>query len=578
MTQSATINVADYIQAISRLVEATGCTEVPAHASPKKGASDIVVELAAPRSEWQLRVELSTYDGTQLPNIYFESAAPLLGHVSHSGKICINDEEGLSVDLERPVDVVVAAIKDAITTLDEATLDHEKQPHAGLLAEMEGYWNSMAKSAAADSFVKIDTTAREVYAVIDGDARKQTVYAFIDDKTTESASYGGRAQVEGKTKVCSLYLPLATPIIPPAPGQPLPGDFLVGLGAALAPGDKQLLSGIAERKLSNKRWLYLLISQPRPRGGRATYALAVRRDSQTPLFEENHPNELRPLGVIRHDTAHVRERGGASLKLADAHIVVIGCGSLGSRIAELLALSGLERLTLVDPDQLTSDNIFRHVLGGSEIGQNKAKAMATHLQQRLPGIKVIPFKGSLLEWEKQHDSEFIDGVILALGNPSVERAFAKRWRQSPYTRFAVVSWLEALGLGGHSVLFSKTREGCLECLYRSSEGQSSLMSRTSYLEPNQRVSRNLTGCGGAFTPFSALDAVKTAEQAVKLCLRALAGEATLAYLSWKGDAAAALAEKIRTSSWYQRVPSVFEATEADSLFSCSCPVCGAHAA
>ncbi len=442
---------------------------------------------------------------------------------------------------------------------------------------MQGYWSSMSKAAGVESFVTIDTTAREVYAIVEGDARKQTVYAFVDGQTNRRTSYGGRAQVEGKTKVCSLYLPLAKPVIPPAPGQHLPSDFLVGLGAALAPDDRELLSGIAERKLSNKRWLYLLISQPRPGGGRATYALAVRRDSRNPLFKDDHPYELQPLGVMRHDTEHVRERGGANLTLADAHIVVIGCGSLGSRIAELLALSGVGRLTLVDPDKLTSDNIFRHVLGGPEIGQNKAQAMAAYLQKRLPGINVSAFKGRLLEWERQRSSE-INGVVLALGKPSLERDFTRRWRQSPYTRFAVVSWLEALGLGGHSVLFSGTRKGCLECLYHSSEGQSSLMSRTSFLEPNQRVSRNLTGCGGAFTPFSALDAVKTAEQAVKLCLRALTEEATVAYLSWKGDDAAALAGKIQTSSWYQRVPSVFAATEVDSLFSCSCPVCGAHAA
>lgn len=574
MIQPATINVADYIQAISQLAEVTGCTNVSARVPSKKGASDIVVELAPPRSEWQLRVELSGYNGTQLPNLYLESAASLLGHVDHSGKICINDGEGLSVDLDRPVSVVVAAVKEALATLDKAVLDHEEQPYVGLLDEMEGYWNSMSKSECTDSFIEINTTSREVYAIVDGDARKQAVFAFVDDKTTDGASYGGRARVEGKTKVCSLYLPLAKPVIPPAPGQQLPSDFLVTLGAALAPSDRQLLSRIAERKLSNKRWTYLLISQPRPHGGRATFALALRRDSRTPLFEENHPNELQPLGVIRHDTEHVRERGGANLKLADAHIAIIGCGSLGSRIAELLALSGLGRLTLVDPEKLTSDNIFRHVLGGSEIGQNKAQAMSVHLQKRLPGIKVSAFKGSLLGWEKQLAPEIIDGVILALGDPSVERAFAKRWRQSPYSRFAVVSWLEALGLGGHSFLFSKARQGCLECLYRSSEGQVSLMARTSFLEPNQRVSRNLTGCGGAFTPFSALDAVKTAEQAVDLSLRALTGGTTLAYLSWKGDDAAALTKNILTSNWYQQAPRVFEAVEVDNLFSCSCPVCG----
>jgi len=65
------------------------------------------------------------------------------------------------------------------------------------------------------------------------------------------------------------------------------------------------------------------------------------------------------------------------------HIAVIGLGSGGGAVADMLARAGVGKLTLVDPDKLETKNIQRHVLTHSHvIGDTEYKvfAMKRHLQ------------------------------------------------------------------------------------------------------------------------------------------------------------------------------------------------------
>lgn len=577
MNGPATDIVAGCVSAIAALPGVTGCTVAPVKSGPHEGRPDLLVTLASPREHWQLRIALSAYDGTQLPDVYLERGASLLAHVSHYGKICFNDEEGLSLDLDRPVEIVARAIQDAIGTLDKAIEEHRTKPYEALLDEMEGYWNTIAGVKLVDSFVEIDTMAREIYAVITDDSRNQKVHTFLDSRPADAGAYGGQAKTRGKTKVCALYLPLQTPILPPSPATPIPNDILLQLHAALSEPDREEIARIAHRKLRDKRWVYLMISQPRPGGGRATFGLAVQRRLGKPFFTNDDSTKLTALHVVRHDTEHVRARGGANPALARSHVVAVGCGSVGSRIAEFLVLSGVGHLTLIDDDVLTSENVFRHLLGGADIGKRKATALAAHLENRLPGVHVVPFVGKLAQWEAKSDRTAVDAIVLAIGDITVERLFTRRWKQAPYSRIAVVTWLETLGLGGHALLFSADHTGCLECLYSLSEGQRLPVPKTSFLASGQVLSRNLTGCGGAFTPFSALDAAKTAERAVELCIDGLTGAGSLRYSSWKGSDSAARRENIRTTEWYREAPTTFEADGGHAIFSCTCATCGATA-
>lgn len=59
--------------------------------------------------------------------------------------------------------------------------------------------------------------------------------------------------------------------------------------------------------------------------------------------------------------------------LADAMVVMIGLGSLGSAVALGLARSGIRRFILIDPDELRLDNVCRHIGTLRDLGRPKVE-------------------------------------------------------------------------------------------------------------------------------------------------------------------------------------------------------------
>lgn len=79
----------------------------------------------------------------------------------------------------------------------------------------------------------------------------------------------------------------------------------------------------------------------------------------------------------------------ATERLAQAHMVVVGLGGVGSWAAEALARSGIGELTLIELDEVCTTNINRqaHALS-STIGKSKLEVMAQRLQDINPELKL----------------------------------------------------------------------------------------------------------------------------------------------------------------------------------------------
>jgi hypothetical protein len=147
--------------------------------------------------------------------------------------------------------------------------------------------------------------------------------------------------------------------------------------------------------------------------------------------------------------------------------------------------------------------VFRHVLDPLFIDLDKPTALKMALELRYPGLHITPVPKAAQTWLKTADLSQYDGLVLAFGSPSIERSFSRALKGREHDLPVVFTWLEALDLGGHSLLMWTKGEGCLNCAYRDDEGHPSLAPRTAFLEPNQPVTRNLTGCSGAFVPYGA---------------------------------------------------------------------------
>ncbi len=87
-------------------------------------------------------------------------------------------------------------------------------------------------------------------------------------------------------------------------------------------------------------------------------------------------------------------RGGAGEALRSRKVLLLGAGALGAPVAELLARSGVSDLTVLDGDVLAAGNLVRHTLLFTEIGKNKAEALATRLNATGPHIRArgLPYE------------------------------------------------------------------------------------------------------------------------------------------------------------------------------------------
>lgn len=76
--------------------------------------------------------------------------------------------------------------------------------------------------------------------------------------------------------------------------------------------------------------------------------------------------------------------------LASKNICVFGLGGVGGYTAEMLARSGVGKLTLVDFDNVSTSNINRQIIAlQSNIGEKKTKLFETRLKEINPEIELV---------------------------------------------------------------------------------------------------------------------------------------------------------------------------------------------
>lgn len=78
-------------------------------------------------------------------------------------------------------------------------------------------------------------------------------------------------------------------------------------------------------------------------------------------------------------------------RLAKASVIVVGVGALGNEVAKNLALAGVGRLILCDPDTVSVSNLSRTaLLQPTDVGRSKAAVAAASLRALVPGVIAEP--------------------------------------------------------------------------------------------------------------------------------------------------------------------------------------------
>lgn len=226
--------------------------------------------------------------------------------------------------------------------------------------------------------------------------------------------------------------------------------------------------------------------------------------------------------VSRVDAPWIHGRGHSvdQPSLQARKVAVIGCGSVGSEVAELLAKAGIGELSFIDNDDLTSANVGRHLLGIDYLGWKKAKGVATELRRRLPHLKIGTTFTSKFEHLKPQELAWLAemDMIVTAGLDIEGEAAINVWRQSLERPPAYLStWVEAYALVGHAVLlFGK------DDLMTRFEGERPAFRLTDWPAGTGGLIVE-AGCGNVFQPHGAVDLQPSIAMAAELVLDALLG-------------------------------------------------------
>ena len=149
--------------------------------------------------------------------------------------------------------------------------------------------------------------------------------------------------------------------------------------------------------------------------------------------------------------------------LADAKILIVGCGSGGGSLALQLVMSGIRNFTLIDKDVFEAENIIRHVCDRRFIGNRKVDALAQVLLDRNSTINIKKLDVDIMSFEGL-ETEVKDSTIVALSTDNEPSRYLVNdicvRNKIPF----VVARVFTRGIGGEVFSYRPESGGCLACL------------------------------------------------------------------------------------------------------------------
>ncbi len=143
------------------------------------------------------------------------------------------------------------------------------------------------------------------------------------------------------------------------------------------------------------------------------------------------------------------------VRLKTAKVAVVGCGSVGSKVAVHLARSGVGEFVLVDGDLLSSGNLVRNELDWRAVGMHKSQALAVRLQEVNANCKVLS-RTTVLGGQESGESTSVtmghiagcDLIIDATADPRVFNLCASISRRAKKP----ICWAQVFGGGGGGIV------------------------------------------------------------------------------------------------------------------------------
>jgi hypothetical protein len=243
-----------------------------------------------------------------------------------------------------------------------------------------------------------------------------------------------------------------------------------------------------------------------------------------------------PVDVKRIDRRWVLSREHQADRLAAfsaKSVVVIGCGSLGSPVIELLARAGVGHIEVVDPELFEPENVARHTLGLSDVLRAKAAAVCARTSQNVPEAKLVASTKCASDWLASTE-QVPDLIIDCTGEREVRLALSSLRNEILGGAPVMMAWSEPFCSAGHVVIVTGQ-----DCWPLSDPAETAI----NYAIWPEDVIASLPGCGRGFQAYGMADMWRVA---------GLTAERAIAFLSG-AETDSAIWSFVRHRSFFERL-------------------------
>lgn len=234
--------------------------------------------------------------------------------------------------------------------------------------------------------------------------------------------------------------------------------------------------------------------------------------SSTDLLRKTKAIRFSPIPVDPRSWL-TRNTQGGHVGLAGRNILVLGCGSVGGYLCDMIAKMGAGQLggelTLSDNDILLPGNLGRHILGFSETGKNKSKSLCEKLESMYPHINVKSSDDTQIE------NETIDLIIDATGSKEMSHYLNELKVSEEIQADIIFTWVAGDGIGSQALFTPGKNYACLKCLDNERPGANHSILRKGHAP---LFIEGSGGCGDWLVPFDVTAAVHSASLAAKMAL------------------------------------------------------------
>lgn len=462
-----------------------------------------------------------SFPNIKLDDRSFQQLYPL-PHLNKFSTLCLFDEVVASPNPDNPLGILDASIKKAKELLKSGILEENINDYTD---EFETYWAEDSK----DFYLSIVTSAQEpkmVYLVPFKYGNWHEKGIFSDNKNEAIMwiqNLGGSFNEEEITQV--LYIPLNQQLKFPFPKDNKDIYHLLREGKSGSLKEyfqylskfkrptKVLFSVQSDNNYSWGAWEHLqpfkkIVSKYKGRKKVQKGIKGFRVNSQNGWLEivkEFPKREIIKYSVEDVSAFRLKTRGGdGKLDNIGLKIAIVGCGAVGSHLAQGLFDIGIQHLLLVDSDRLSFENVNRHLCGVNQVGQFKTEAIKNRLRRHYPTSQIHVYNDNVLSLIQANPNTLnpYDLIILAISNSPAEIRINELQMNNVINSPILNVWVEPYLAGGHGVWIEPGNSVPIKMLFDNGSYKYQI------LKNGNLYSKKELGCNTSYVPYGALELKK----------------------------------------------------------------------